>query len=129
MFINVLLIIKEIKMSVKVEVKLWPKREGGIGERQGFVKIDGFVQININVMKNDRGGYWISYPSYKKADGTWQETAGPVNKEARDFILDSVMKYMQSEGSADAQPKTAPVEQTKTAEATRRDPGSMEVPF
>lgn len=113
-------------MSVSIEVKLWPKNDRAPGERTGFIKVGGTVQINIVVMKTD-GRYWIKYPSFKKADGTWQETAGPVSKEAREAIIEAVNKYIEAEGSSEPKQKT---ETVKSGEAVKReDPGSIEAPW
>lgn len=117
-------------MSVSIEVVLWPKRDSDKVVRAGYVKIGGMAQINISVMETN-GRYWISYPSYKKADGTWQETAGPLNKEARDFILDCVISEMNKSGSggSSSKPAAPKKEETKSDPAQREETGSMETPW
>lgn len=117
-------------MSVNIEVKLWPKRDQPVGERSGFVKIADAIQINIIVMKTN-GRYWVKYPSYKKSDGTWQETAGPVGKEVRDAINEAVTKYIENESSSSSEPQAKPKTETvKSGEAPKRDdPGSIEAPW
>lgn len=82
-----------------IQVTLWENSAYGNALAKGFVKIGGFVQINI-VVYNGRNGLFIGFPSYKKQDGTYQETAGPVSKEAREAITAAVSKaYNNSSNS------------------------------
>ena len=74
-----------------IQVILWENSASGNALAKGFVKIGGFVQINI-VVYNGRNGLFIGFPSYKKQDGTYQETAGPVSKEAREAITAAVIQ-------------------------------------
>lgn len=74
-----------------IQVTLWDNSASGNVLAKGFVRIGGFVQINIAVL-NGRNGPFVSYPSYKKQDGNYQETAGPAHKEAREAITAAVIQ-------------------------------------
>lgn len=74
-----------------IQVTLWENSTSGNILAKGFVRIGGFVQINIAVL-NGRNGPFVSYPSYKKQDGSYQETAGPAHKEAREAITAAVIQ-------------------------------------
>ena len=73
-----------------IQVTLWENSSNGSTLARGFVKIGGFVQINISIYSG-RNGPFVAFPSYKKQDGTWQETAGPVSKESREAITAAVL--------------------------------------
>ena len=62
-----------------MQVTLWDNSSSGSTLARGFVKFGGFVQINISIYSG-RNGPFVLFPSYKKQDGTYQETAGPVSK-------------------------------------------------
>ena len=81
-----------------IQVTLWENSASGNVLAKGFVRIGGFVQINIAVL-NGRNGPFVSYPSYKKQDGSYQETAGPAHKEAREAITAAVIQAY-SKGSS-----------------------------
>lgn len=83
-----------------IQVTLWENSSNGSTLARGFVKIGGFVQINISIYSG-RNGPFIAFPSYKKQDGTWQETAGPVSKESREAITAAVLNAY-NKGSAPA---------------------------
>lgn len=82
-----------------IQVTLWENSASGNALAKGFVKIGGFVQINI-VVYNGRNGLFIGFPSYKKQDGTYQETAGPVSKEAREAITAAVSKVYNNSSNS-----------------------------
>lgn len=75
---------------MNIQVTLWENSSNGSTLARGFVKIEGFVQINISIYSG-RNGPFVAFPSYKKQDGTWQETAGPVSKESREAITAAVL--------------------------------------
>lgn len=83
---------------MNIQVTLWENSSNGSTLARGFVKIEGFVQINISIYSG-RNGPFVAFPSYKKQDGTWQETAGPVSKESREAITAAVLNAY-NKGSA-----------------------------
>jgi hypothetical protein len=83
---------------MNIQVTLWENSSNGSTLARGFVKIEGFVQINISIYSG-RNGPFVAFPSYKKQDGTWQETAGPVSKESREAITAAVLSAY-NKGSA-----------------------------
>lgn len=77
---------------MKINVRMWPKRASDKHSGSGFVVIADAVQLNFTIWGDSSKGYFVSYPGYKKTDGKWQETAGPINKEARDSISEAILK-------------------------------------
>lgn len=77
---------------MKINVRMWPKRASDKHSGSGFVVIADAVQLNFTIWGDSSKGYFVSYPGYKKTDGKWQETAGPINKEARDSISETILK-------------------------------------
>ena len=77
---------------MKINVRMWPKRASDKHSGSGFVVIADAIQLNFTIWGDSSKGYFISYPGYKKTDGKWQETAGPINKEVRDSISDAILK-------------------------------------
>lgn len=82
-----------------MQVTLWDNSSSGSTLARGFVKFGGFVQINISIYSG-RNGPFVLFPSYKKQDGTYQETAGPVSKEAREAITAAVLSAYGNKGSS-----------------------------
>lgn len=91
-------------MALTVKVHLWDKRPTDKYVAAGYVVVNDAIQINITLWGDDSRGYFISYPGYKKQDGKWQETAGPVNKEIREAILDAVQRAKTQTGKAESKP-------------------------
>ena len=77
---------------MKINVRMWPKRDTDKHSGSGFVVVADAIQLNFTIWGDSSKGYFVSYPGYKKADGKWQETAGPINREARDTISEAILK-------------------------------------
>lgn len=57
----------------------------------GFLTVADSIKININLLKTKTGGYFVSFPSYQKKDGTWANYVDTVSKEAREEITRAVI--------------------------------------
>jgi len=67
------------------EVRITPKEEGRL---RGFANItfdDSFVVRGIRIVEGDEG-LFVSMPSHRKQDGTYQDIAHPINNETRSMI-------------------------------------------
>ena len=80
--------ITEVRITLKNEEKL-----------KAFVSItfDGaFVVRGLKVINGSRG-YFVSMPSRKRKDGTFQDLAHPINNELRKKIEDKVLDAFEQE--------------------------------
>ncbi len=50
-----------------------------------------FVVKGLKVVEGEKG-LWVSMPSRRMKDGSFQDVFHPVSKEARDKIVDAVLK-------------------------------------
>ena len=89
--------ITEVRITLKNEEKL-----------KAFASItfdNAFVVRGLKVI-NGSQGYFVSMPSRRKKDGTFQDLAHPINNELRKIIEDRVLDAFESElnrqGSAEA---------------------------
>jgi len=68
------------------EVRITPRE--GEGRLRGFANItfdDSFVVRGIRIVEGDEG-LFVSMPSHRKPDGTYQDIAHPINNETRSMI-------------------------------------------
>jgi stage V sporulation protein G len=68
------------------EVRITPRE--GDGRLKGFANItfdDSFVVRGIRIVEGD-DGLFVSMPSHRKPDGTYQDIAHPINNETRNAI-------------------------------------------
>jgi stage V sporulation protein G len=80
--------ITEVKITLKDEEKL--KAYASITFDNAFV-VRGMKVINGNT------GFFISMPSRKKSDGTYQDIAHPINNETREMIESAILeKYKEA---------------------------------
>ena len=87
--------ITEVRITLRNEEKL-----------KAFASItfdDSFVVRGLKVI-NGSQGYFVSMPSRKRKDGSYQDIAHPINNEMRkeieDKVLDSFEKELNSPGSS-----------------------------
>lgn len=85
--------ITEVRITLRDEEKL-----------KAFASItfdDSFVVRGLKVI-NGAMGYFVSMPSRKRNDGTYQDIAHPINNEMRkeieDKVLDTFEKELDSQG-------------------------------
>lgn len=86
--------ITEVRITLRNEEKL-----------KAFASItfdDSFVVRGLKVI-NGSQGYFVSMPSRKRKDGSYQDIAHPINNEMRkeieDKVLDSFERELNSPGS------------------------------
>ena len=80
--------ITEVRITLKNEEKL-----------KAFVSItfdQAFVVRGLKVI-NGSQGYFVSMPSRKRKDGTFQDLAHPINNELRKKIEDKVLDAFEQE--------------------------------
>jgi stage V sporulation protein G len=80
--------ITEIRITLRDEEKL-----------KAFASItfdDSFVVRGLKVISGSQG-YFVSMPSRKRKDGTYQDIAHPVNNDMRKEIEDSVLDAFETE--------------------------------
>ena len=87
--------ITEVRITLRNEEKL-----------KAFASItfdDSFVVRGLKVI-NGSQGYFVSMPSRKRKDGSYQDIAHPINNEMRkeieDKVLDAFEKELNSPGSS-----------------------------
>ncbi len=84
--------ITEVRISLRGEDKL-----------KAFASItfdDSFVVRGLKVISGVQG-YFVSMPSRKRHDGTFQDVAHPINNETRREIEDKVLDAFEKEFAAD----------------------------
>jgi stage V sporulation protein G len=80
--------ITEVRITLRDEEKL-----------KAFASItfdDCFVVRGLKVI-NGSQGYFVSMPSRKRSDGTYQDLAHPINNEMRKMIEDQVLDAFEYE--------------------------------
>ena len=92
--------ITEVRITVRNEEKL-----------KAFASItfdDSFVVRGLKVI-NGSQGYFVSMPSRKRKDGSYQDIAHPINNEMRkeieDKVLDAFEKELNSPSTSSGSPE------------------------
>lgn len=62
----------------------------------GYITIANLVKTSFTLIKTKTGGYFVSFPSYQDKDGNWKNHVDTVNKEAREYITNEVVRAYQS---------------------------------
>ena len=85
------------------EVKVYPVFDNE--KLKGYATIifdDCFVVRDLKVIQGTNGMF-VAMPSKKTKDGTYRDTAHPLNNETRDMIEQAVLgEYERESGSLDA---------------------------
>jgi len=97
--------ITEVKLTLRDEEKL--KAFASITFDNAFV-VRGLKVINGN------NGYFVSMPSRKRKDGTYQDIAHPINNDMRKRIEDIILDEYEKQKKEGVQP--APAESHDEAE-------------
>jgi len=88
--------ITEIRVTLRNEERL-----------KGFANVtfdNAFVVRGMKIIEGGNG-FFVSMPSRKRPDGTYQDVAHPVNRDMRRIIEESVLKAYQSELKSRAKPQ------------------------
>lgn len=79
-------------MAEITEVRIYRTKGNGAVKAYASVSLDGeFVVKGIKILENEKG-LWVSMPSRKNKDGTYQDIFHPTNKQAREKIVNAVLK-------------------------------------
>ncbi len=79
-------------MAEITEVRIYKTKGNGAVKAYASVSLDGeFVVKGIRILENEKG-LWVSMPSRKNKDGTYQDIFHPTNKEAREKLVNAVLK-------------------------------------
>jgi len=113
--------ITEVRITLRDEEKL-----------KAFANVtfdDAFVVRGLKVI-NGTNGYFVSMPSRKRPDGTYQDIAHPINNEMRRMIEDAVLGEYEKErtageslqGTAEPAPEAEPAAEEPVEEETEEAP-------
>ncbi len=84
-------------MAEITEVRIYKTRGNGNVKAYASVSFDNeFVVKGLKVVEGEKG-LWVSMPSRKMKDGSFQDIFHPVSKEARDKIVDAVLKAYEEQ--------------------------------
>jgi len=80
------------------EVRIYKAKGNGSVKAYASVSFDNeFVVKGLKIVEGEKG-LWVSMPSRKMRDGSFQDIFHPVSREARDKIVDAVLKaYREQE--------------------------------
>ncbi len=79
-------------MAEITEVRIYKSKGNGSIKAYASVSFDNeFVVKGLKVVEGEKG-LWVSMPSRRMKDGSFQDVFHPVSKEARDKIVDAVLK-------------------------------------
>lgn len=84
-------------MAEITEVRIYKSKGNGSVKAYASVSFDNeFVVKGLKVVEGERG-LWVSMPSRRLKDGSFQDIFHPVSREARDKIVDAVLKAYQEQ--------------------------------
>ncbi len=79
-------------MAEITEVRIYKAKGNGAVKAYASVSLDGeFVVKGIKILENEKG-LWVSMPSRKNKDGSYQDIFHPTNREAREKIVNAVLQ-------------------------------------
>ncbi len=74
------------------EVRIYKAKGNGAVKAYASVSLDNeFVVKGIKIIEGERG-LWVSMPGRKMKDGSFQDVFHPVSREARDKIVNAILK-------------------------------------
>jgi len=84
------------------DVRLFKNEDQGNRLAGGYLTVANMVKINITLMKTKTGGYFVSFPSYKKQNSEeWVNYVDAVSREARAAITNAVVEeYLKMNGES-----------------------------
>ncbi len=86
-----------LELAEITEVRIYKAKGNGNVKAYASVSFDNeFVVKGLKVVEGERG-LWVSMPSRKMRDGSFQDVFHPVSREARDKIVDAVLKAYQEQ--------------------------------
>jgi stage V sporulation protein G len=74
------------------EVRIYKAKGDGVVKAYASISLDGeFVVKGLRVVENEKG-VRVIMPSRKAKDGSYQDIFHPMNREAREKIVNAVLK-------------------------------------
>ncbi|MET1125116.1 MAG: SpoVG family protein [Archaeoglobaceae archaeon] len=85
-------------MAEITDVRIYRVKGKGAVKAYASVSLDNeFVVKGIKVLENEKG-LWVGMPGRKMRDGSFQDVFHPTTREAREKIVNAVLKaYRESE--------------------------------
>lgn len=88
---------------------------------------DSFAVRNVKVIEG-KNGLFVSMPSRKRKDGTYQDVAHPLNNETREMIEKQVIAQYEEELKKAAKEEIKPREEIKPELSTEKEEIKPELP-
>jgi len=83
---------EEFELAEITEVRIYKARSEGAVKAYASVSLDNeFVVKGLKVLEGDNG-LWVSMPSRRLKDGSFQDIFHPASKEAREKIVNAVLE-------------------------------------
>jgi len=84
--------LEEFKLAEITEVRIYKVRGNGVVKAYASVSLDGeYVVKGIKIIENEKG-LFVSMPSKRNKDGTYQDIFYPTNRKARDKIVNAILQ-------------------------------------
>jgi stage V sporulation protein G len=94
------------------EVKVFPVNEERLKAYATITFDNCFIIRDLKII-NGNNGLFIAMPSKKRKDGTYRDTAHPLNNETREMIQKSILSKYEEEAESD---NSAPAPSASEAE-------------
>ena len=83
---------EELELAEITEVRIYKAKTEGAVKAYASISLDNeFVVKGIKVLEGENG-LWVSMPSRKGRDGTFQDIFHPASREAREKIVNAVLE-------------------------------------
>ena len=118
-----------------IQITYFPPKEGDKGLGSGYVT-SGVLKTRFNVLKSAKtaNGIFVTLPSNKKEDGTYEDIVSVPNKEARVELDEAILQKMANAGitvdgaTQPAATTAKPAAQTQAPKAVTKAPAGAGIP-
>ena len=84
-------------MAEITEVRIYKTKGNGVIKAYASVSLDNeFVVKGIKIVEGE-SGLWVSMPSRKAKDGSYQDIFHPMSREAREKIVNAVLEAYKNQ--------------------------------
>ncbi|WP_290901684.1 SpoVG family protein [Ferroglobus sp.] len=84
-------------MAEITEVRIYKTKGNGVIKAYASVSLDNeFVVKGIKIVEGE-SGLWVSMPSRKAKDGSYQDIFHPTSREAREKIVNAVLEAYKNQ--------------------------------
>lgn len=84
-------------MADITEVRIYKSRTDGAVKAYATISLDNeFIVKGIKVLEGENG-LWVSMPSRRVKDGSFQDLFHPASKEAREKMVNAVLEAYEQE--------------------------------